>query len=140
MTAAQRFAVHAIETRFEDLPAQARERAVTYILDSFGVGLAGSSVDGAEGLLRAASGWGAPAATVWGRTARVSAPAAAFMNAWQMHNQEFDCLHEGAVVHALACVLPAAMAAAEQRRHVSGAELIAAVAVGTDIAAGLGLA
>jgi 2-methylcitrate dehydratase PrpD len=77
---------------------------------------------------------------VWGRCARLAAPAAAFMNAWQMHNQEFDCLHEGAVVHAMASVLPAALAAAEMRGGISGAELIAAVAVGADIAAGLGLA
>jgi 2-methylcitrate dehydratase PrpD len=57
-----------------------------------------------------------------------------------MHNQEYDCLHEGAVVHAMASVLPAALAAAELQGGVSGAELIVAVAVGVDIAAGLGLA
>jgi 2-methylcitrate dehydratase PrpD len=70
----------------------------------------------------------------------LSAPAAAFLNAWQVHNQEFDCLHEGAVVHALASVLPAALAASETRGGVSGAELIVAVAVGADVAATLGLA
>jgi aconitate decarboxylase len=43
-------------------------------------------------------------------------------------------------VHAMASVLPAALAAAETRGGVSGAELIAAIAVGVDIAAGLGLA
>lgn len=140
MTAAARFAVHAIETRFADLPAAAVHGVKTYVLDSLGVGIAGSSVDGAPGLLRIASGWGDPAVAVWGRTARLSAPAACFINAWQMHNQEYDCLHEGAVVHAMASVLPAALAAAEMRGGVSGAELIAAVAVGIDIAAGLGLA
>ena len=57
-----------------------------------------------------------------------------------MHNQEYDCLHEGAVVHAMATVLPAALAAAELRGGASGAELIVAIAVGVDIAAGLGLA
>jgi 2-methylcitrate dehydratase PrpD len=110
------------------------------VLDSLGVGIAGSSVEGGEGLLRVAAGWGDPAVPVWGRTARLAAPAAAFLNAWQMHNQEFDCLHEGAVVHALATVLPVSLAAAELRGGVNGAELIAAIAVGTDIAAGLGLA
>ena len=80
------------------------------MLDSLGVGIAGSSVDGGEGLLRIAAGWGAPAVPVWGRPVRLSAPAAAFVNAWQMHNQEYDCLHEGAVVHAMASVLPAALA------------------------------
>jgi aconitate decarboxylase len=102
MTAARRFASHALETRFADLPAAAVERAKVYVLDSLGVGIAGSSVDGGEGLLRVASGWGDPQVPVWGRAARLSAPAAAFMNAWQMHNQEYDCLHEGAVVHAMA--------------------------------------
>lgn len=140
MTAAARFAAHAFETRFSDLPDAAVERAKVYVLDSLGVGIAGSSVEGGEGLLRVASGWGNPAIPVWGRAVRLSAPAAAFMNAWQMHNQEYDCLHEGAVVHAMATVLPAALAAAELRGGVSGAELIAALAVGVDIAAGLGLA
>ncbi|MBN9090329.1 MAG: MmgE/PrpD family protein [Reyranella sp.] len=139
MTVAARFAAHALEMRFSDLPATAVERAKVYVLDSLGVGIAGSSVDGGDGLLRVASGWGAPAVPVWGRATRLAAPAAAFLNAWQMHNQEYDCLHEGAVVHALATTLPVALAAATQR-GVTGRKLIAAVAVGADIAAGLGLA
>lgn len=140
MTAAARFADHALGVRFADLPAKAVARAKVYILDSLGVGIAGSSVEGGDGLLRVASGWGAGSVPVWGRSARLSAPAAAFMNAWQMHNQEYDCLHEGAVVHAMATTLPAALAAAAIRGGVCGQALIAAVAVGTDIAAGLGLA
>ncbi|MGE0416263.1 MAG: MmgE/PrpD family protein [Acetobacteraceae bacterium] len=140
MTAAARFASHALDTRFSDLPPAAVERAKVYVLDSMGVGIAGSSVDGGDGLLRVAAGWGAPAVPVWGRSERLAPSAAAFLNAWQMHNQEFDCLHEGAVVHAMATTLPCALAAAELRGGVTGADLMAAVAVGTDIAAGLGLA
>jgi aconitate decarboxylase len=140
MTAAARFASHAIDTRFRDLPAVAVEKAKVFVLDSLGVGIAGSSVEGGDGLMRVAAGWGQPAVPVWGRAARLSAPAAAFMNAWQMHNQEYDGLHEGAVVHAMATLLPAALAAAEMRGGASGAELITAVAVGVDIAASLGLA
>lgn len=140
MTAAARFADHALDTRFADLPPAAVERAKVFVLDSLGVGIAGSSVEGGEGLMKVAAGWGEPLVPVWGRAARLSAPAAAFMNAWQMHNQEYDGLHEGAVVHATATVLPAALAAAEMRGGATGAELITAVAVGVDIAAGLGLA
>jgi aconitate decarboxylase len=140
MTAAARFAAHAIDTHVADLPPIAMERTKVFVLDSLGVGIAGSSVEGGESLVRVATGWGKPAVPVWGRAVRLSAPAAAFMNAWQMHNQEYDSLHEGAVVHAMATVLPAALAAAEMRGGASGAELIAAVAVGVDIAAGLGLA
>ncbi len=140
MTAAARFAAHALETQFTDLPAAAVQRAKVFVLDSLGVGIAGSTVEGGAGLLRVASGWGNPLVPAWGRATRLSAPAAAFINAWQMHNQEFDCLHEGAVVHAMATLLPAALAAAELRGGASGAELITAIAVGVDIAAGLGLA
>ena len=140
MSAAEQFAAHAIDTRFADLPDEARQRAAVYILDSIGVGIAGSSAEGGEGLLRIAAGWGRPAASVFGRQERLAAPAAAFMNAWQTHNQEFDPLHEGAIVHAMASVLPAALATAELRGGVSGAELIVAVAAGVDVAAGLGLA
>lgn len=141
MTAARRFAAHALRARFEDLPAPAVAAAKTFILDSLGVGIAGSSAAGADGLLAVAAGWSVqPQAQVWGRPDRLSVPSAAFVNAWQMHNQEYDCLHEGAVVHALASVLPATLAAAEARGGCSGRELITAVAVGADIAAGLGLA
>ncbi|MGD9882163.1 MAG: MmgE/PrpD family protein [Reyranella sp.] len=140
MTAANRFAAHALDTRFADLPGAAVDAVKVYVLDSLGVGIAGSSVEGAAGLSRIAAGWGAGDTPVWGRTARLSAAAATFVNAWQMHNQEYDCLHEGAVVHAMASVLPAALAAAERRGGVAGRELMAAVAVGVDVAAGLGLA
>jgi 2-methylcitrate dehydratase PrpD len=142
---AARFAEHALGTRFNDLTPAAVERTKVFVLDSLGVGIAGSSVDGAEELLRVAVSWGtaspsSPTVPVWGRATRLAAPVAGFMNAWQMHNQEYDGLHEGAVVHAMASVLPAALAAAEEAGGASGAELIAALAVGVDIAAGLGLA
>ena len=141
MSVASRFAAHVLGTGFGDLPAEAVERAKVFILDSLGVGIAGSSVPHADALLAIARHWGERAEVpVWGRAARLPAAGAAFLNAWQMHNQEFDCLHEGAVVHAMASVLPAALAVAETRGGVSGKDLIVAVAVGCDIAATLGLA
>jgi aconitate decarboxylase len=141
MTVAARFAAHVLATSFDDLPHAAVERAKVFILDSLGVGIAGSSVPHADALLAIAAHWGdRPAVRVWGRAARLPAMGAAFLNAWQMHNQEFDCLHEGAVVHAMASVLPAALAVAETRGPISGQELIVAVAVGCDVAATLGLA
>ncbi len=141
MSLAARFAAHALGTRFDDLPPAVVERAKVFILDSLGVGIAGSSVPHGAALGAIASRWGdRPSVPVWGCGTRLPAAGAAFLNAWQMHNQEFDCLHEGAVVHAMASVLPAALAVAETRGGVSGRELIVAVAVGCDIAATLGLA
>jgi 2-methylcitrate dehydratase PrpD len=141
VTVAARFAAHALGTRFDDLPQAAVERTKVFILDSLGVGIAGSSVSHAQALLAIAAHWGAhEEAPAWGHAVRLPAAGAAFLNAWQMHNQEFDCLHEGAVVHAMASVLPAALAVAETRAPISGRELIVAVAVGCDVAATLGLA
>jgi 2-methylcitrate dehydratase PrpD len=141
MNAAGRFAAHVCGTHFEDLSAEAIDRAKTFILDSLGVGIAGSSVEHGTALCDIAAQWGNRAeARVWGRKIRLAPAAAAFVNAWQMHNQEFDCLHEGAVVHAMASVLPAALAIADTRDDVTGKDLIVAVAVGCDIAATLGRA
>jgi 2-methylcitrate dehydratase PrpD len=79
-------------------------------------------------------------ARVWGNGKRLPAPAAAMCNAYQVHNAEFDCVHDEAVVHAMTVVLPVAIASAERRKGVSGADLIAAVTLGVDVAASLGVA
>ena len=68
------------------------------------------------------------------------APAAALLNGFQIHCQEYDCVHEGAVLHPLATLLPAVLAHADRAGGVSGRDLLAAVAVGVDISAGLGIA
>ncbi len=139
--ASERFARHALEARFTDLSADAIDQAKTFILDTIGVGIAGSSAAGADELGRVSAGWGGGAdCTVWGRRQRVPAPTAAFLNGFQAHCQEYDCLHERAVLHSMATLLPAALAYAERAGGISGRELIVAVAVGVDVAASLGVA
>jgi 2-methylcitrate dehydratase PrpD len=139
--ASERFARHVVATRYADLSDDAILQAKTFILDTIGVGIAGSSAAGADELARVAAGWGEGAdACVWGRRTHVPAATAAFLNGFHAHCQEYDCLHEKAVLHAMATVLPAALAYAERAGGVSGRELIAAVAVGIDVAVGLGVA
>lgn len=141
MLASERFARHALETRFEDLPADAVAQTKVFILDTIGVGIAGSSAAGAEELSRVAAGWGGGAdAVVWGRRKRMPAPSAAFLNGFQAHCQEYDCVHEKAVLHPMATLLPAAIAYAERKGGISGRALLVAVATGVDIAANLGVA
>ena len=144
MTAAlagERFAAHVANARLEDLPGAVVARAKVFILDTLGVGIAGSSAAGAAEMLRAAGGWGAGSeAAVWGRRERMPAPTAALLNGFQAHCQEYDCVHEGAVLHPMATLLPAVFAVAERKGGVSGAELLVAVAAGADVAAGLGVA
>jgi len=141
MDAIAAFADHVVRTRFEDLPDRAVEAAKTFILDTLGVGTAGSSGPMAGELAQMQETWGAlEQARVWGNGRRLPAPAAAMCNAYQAHNSEFDCVHEEAVVHAMTVVLPVAMAGAERMRGVSGKDLITAVTLGVDVAAGLGVA
>jgi aconitate decarboxylase len=140
-TASERFARHVLATRYEDLSDDAVLQAKTFILDTIGVGIAGSSASGADELFEVSAGWGAGAdACVWGRRERVPASTAAFLNGFQAHCQEYDCVHEKAVLHPMATLLPATIAYAERMGGVSGRELIAAVALGIDVAASLGIA
>ncbi len=139
--AAHRLAAHAAGLRFADLPEEVVAKAKVFILDTLGVGLAGGSVPEAAPLLAATRGWGeGNAASVWGTGERLAPGAAALVNAFQIHCQEYDNLHEGAVLHCMATLVPVLLAEAEARGGVSGAELITAVVAGVDVACSLGLA
>ncbi len=139
MDASRKFARHVTGTGFDDLPAAAVEAVKTFTLDSFGVAAAGTRGPYAAEWRRLLAGPPAEA-QVWATRDVLPAPAAAAINAYQLHNSENDCVHEGAVVHTMAVLFPAAMAFAEREGRVSGRRLIEAVAVGSDVAAGLGLA
>lgn len=135
------FARHVVDTRFEILPSGTIAAAQRLILDAIGVGLAGSRGQWGEELLKCGRGWSAAGPChVLARPDSFPAPVAAMLNACQIHNSEFDSLHEKAVVHAITGTLPAALAAAETRGGVSGKQLIEAVVVGVDIACSIGLA
>jgi 2-methylcitrate dehydratase PrpD len=56
------------------------------------------------------------------------------------HNQEFDCIHELAVVHPLTTIQSAALAYAERAQSISGRDLILALALGVDVATSIGMA
>src|SRR5262245_38173889 len=141
MDAIAAVADHVVRTRFQDVPGSAVEAAKTFIFDTLGVGIGGSSAAFARELAGAQETWGhGGEARVWGNGKRLPAPAAAMCNAYQVHNAEFDCVHEEAVVHAMTAVLPVAIAGAERRRGVSGKDLITAVTLGVDVAAALGVA
>jgi 2-methylcitrate dehydratase PrpD len=141
MDAIAAFARHVARTGYDDLPDHAVAATKILILDSLGVGVVGSADRWAGDLVRAASGWGgAGDARVWAHGAPMPAPAAALCNAYQVHNSEFDCIHERAVVHPMAVLLAAALAHAERAGGVAGRDLITAVALGVDIGASLGIA
>jgi len=141
MDAIARFADHVAETTFDRLPPAAVQAARTFLLDSLGVAIAGSGEPLVPRLVDTAARWGAGAeSTVWGSRSRLPAPAAALVNAFQVHCLEFDCVHEGAVVHPMATLLPALLADVERRGGAAGEDVLTAVVAGVDVAASIGVA
>ena len=141
MDAIRTLSEHVARTGYRDLPPPAINAAKTFLQDTIGVGAAGSAGPWADDLLTCLAGWGAgDEASVFARGARFPAPSAALANAYQIHNSEFDCVHEGAVVHAMTAVVPAALAHAERRGGVTGEALITALMVGVDTACHIGAA
>lgn len=142
MNAAQAFARHAHGLRWADVPEPARRAAATFLHDTLCVGAAGARAPHADQVLQAARAWGAgQTAGVLGRAGeRLPQASAAFVNAFQIHAQEFDCVHEAAVVHPLATTAAALLSEVERRGGASGEALLAALVVAVDTAAGLGVA
>ena len=141
MDAIHRFAAHVVNTQFAGIPDMAITAAETLVLDTIGVGLAGSSGPMADTLAATQERFGAGEdAHVWSLGKRLPVPAAAFCNAYQIHNSEFDCVHEEAVAHVLSAVVPAALAYSERVGGVDGKRFLTAVVVGVDIASNLGVA
>ena len=123
------------------LPPVAAEAARRLLGDTLAVAAAGSNAPGAAGVRAAASGWGASGESrVIARGGYLPASAAAFVNAFQSHCLEWDAVHEHAVVHALSVVTAVLHAAIDRRGGCASDEALAALAVGVDVASGLGIA
>ncbi|MEN9774461.1 MAG: hypothetical protein RL322_1531 [Pseudomonadota bacterium] len=133
------------QTRFDTLSESAVHATRTFLLDTLGCGVAGSSAPKVDAVVAAAQGWGEGGeATVWGDRRRLPAAQACIANGYRIHALEWDCVHEPAVVHPMATLLPALLANAERRsaagRPVDGRQLILSIALGVEIAAMIGAA
>ena len=140
--AIERLADHVVETNFSDIPDKAIQSAKTYILDTIGVGLAGSTGPYVPELLRTYALSSAPAVTsrVLGQNAKLNPADAALVNGFQIHNSEFDCVHEEAVIHTMTVLLAVIFADADRRGDISGRDLLRAAVLGVDVACNLGVA
>jgi len=129
---------HIENTSYEMLPESTRVACKTFILDSIGVGVSGSNVELVSSLKNSLKHWGeGKQAQVWNTGEWLPSNAAAIVNGFQIHNQEWDCVHEGAVVHPMAVILSALVAYA-QREKLSGKQLMLGVTIAVDIATLLG--
>jgi len=135
----EKFAHYALTQ--SDFPEAAIKSAKTFILDSLGVGIAGSKAPFSDAVFTTMQSWGqGDHAHIWGREVKASTSSAAYMNGFQIHSMEYDCVHEPAVVHPMATIFAALSAEAERQDKVSGKNLIEAVIVAVDVAVEIGVA
>ena len=142
MDAAHDITAHALTLRWEAIPATARVACATFLHDTLCVGIAGARAPYADAILSAVAGWAGVDSRcgILGRIVRLAPADAAFVNAFQIHAQEYDCVHEPAVVHPLATIVAVLLAEIDRGPPRSGAAVLTALAAGVDVAAGLGLA
>lgn len=145
MTISRLLAARALALTWSDIDALAREAAKTFLHDTLCVGAAGAKAPLADAVMGAAMRWGQGRdCGVLGRPGlTLPQSSAAFVNAFQIHAQEFDCVHEPAVVHPMATVGAVALSEADRRSAesdpVSGEQLLVALVAGVEAAASLGL-
>lgn len=130
----------AVNTRFSEIPAEIIHETKRLILDTIGCAIGGTHTDLGRIATEAASamGGGSEEATIWGSERKSSCVGAAFANAELANAMDAD---ETLInfSHVCASILPPALAIAE-RAGASGKDVIAALAVGYDVAARIGVA
>lgn len=107
--------------RAHALPADVRANALRLLGDTLAVMAAGAATTDAAAV-RAVTG------------------DAAFASGFAIHCLEWDAVHEPAVVHALSVVTAALLAASHRRGGCDADAFLTALAVGVDVASGLGIA
>lgn len=139
-TVTETLARFVVETRASGLPQAVLDGARNAVIDTLGVALAGSLEPVAGIAARWVETLGAKrAVTVWGRKLATSASEAAFANGVASHALDFDDSHPGSRGHTSASLVPAVLAAGEVAR-ASGREVLAAYALGLEVAGKIGRA
>jgi 2-methylcitrate dehydratase PrpD len=133
---------HARGLAWRDVPEAARTRTKLLLHDTLCVGVAGAVAPNAQAIRGVAGLWGEGGqCCVLGQPGlTLPGPSAAFVNAFQIHCQEYDCVHEPAVLHPMATIVAALLAETDRGAPRSGEDFLAALIVGVDVAVALGLA
>ncbi|MEO7726493.1 MAG: MmgE/PrpD family protein [Burkholderiales bacterium] len=131
--ATRALAAHAVNLQYDALPAALVELIKQCVLDTLGVAIGASGLAPEAKLVAdyVRDMGGRPEATLWGYGERAPAAWAAFVNGGLGHMLDYDDV--GAGGHVSIATIPVAFAVAEKQGGVSGRDLIAAVAAGTDL-------
>lgn len=138
---AEEFAEFASKLTLEKIPADVLEMVKADIFDTLACATAGFTATGVSNLTRTVADWGGkPEAAIWCTDLRVPAHHAAWVNGMMSHARDFDDLHVAAELHTGVSVIPAAIAAAEITPEATGADILAGIAAGLELASRLGMA
>ncbi len=137
----EKIADYVLETDTNAIPNDDLRIAKMFLLDSVGVGFAGSTAMGVNSMVEQLSEWGGKEeARLLVFPNRLPAPWAAYANALMMHARDFDDVHDVAGIHANAPVLGTLLAASElSGREVAGKDFLSAQIIGIDLAARLAM-
>ena len=120
--------------RYEQIPADVRERLKLLILDSLGCAIYGANLEWCRILQDTFGKLDATRTTsVWGTDQMLSSTNAALVNGTEVQSFELDDVHRVGVLHVGAVTLPALFAVAESHTDLTGRELLVAALAGYEI-------
>ncbi len=126
--------------RYENIPAEVRERLKLLILDSLGCAIYGAHLEWCRILRETLEQVDKTRETsIWGTDRRLSSPHAALVNGTQVQSFELDDVHREGVLHVGAVTLPALIAVAQTHAQLSGRDFITAAVAGYEIGPRVGL-
>jgi len=117
------------------LPASVELRVKMAILDTLAASIAGRPAEGVAEVCALIEEWGGrPQATILSNGYKSTAPLAALANGVAARAWDLDDVHEQNTCHVSANIVPATLALSESEGSYSGTDLLAAIAVGMEVA------
>ena len=137
-TESEKLARFALELTLDAVPTAVLDLAKEHLLDVLGIALASSRFDFGRAVLQGVRELGeGQQATAIGSGVRLPAASAALVNGVLAHGLDFDDTHIGAIYHASAQAMAAALAAGQANRS-SGQEVLLAFIAALEIGCRLG--
>jgi 2-methylcitrate dehydratase PrpD len=125
-------------SRWEEIPPQVRHEAKRTLLNCLGAALGGCRDEAVGHALAVLGRFSGPLqASILGRTERLDALSAAFVNGAAANVFDFDDTHLPTVIHPAAPVVPAILALAELKK-ITGQELLHALMIGIEVECRIG--
>lgn len=138
-TLSEKYVEFAMQLKMEDIPSEIRERVSDLILDTLGVGIAGSDSPPSTIVRKCmAAQTSLQEATIWGTHEKGSVYSAAFTNGTSAHAYDYDDTHNWAEIHISAVLVPCLLALGEKMK-INGRRIIEAYTAAYEMVARIGV-